>query len=360
MANTATATATQPLTLWYTRCPVPTGLGLAMHLDVLEKTFSPQENFRLALLQSASDPAILQAHFTHSLDNAFRFGGNIPAIYARASGADTRVIGLAFVQGPQTVLSRHDSNIRTPADLKGKRLLLQRRPHESIDFVYATALRTYEVALKQAGLTLDDVELVEQIIERKFIDDKRSSLHGNRQTQGAAAPGRYTDLVSPLIRGEVDAIASGTIGSPTPQMEFFFGFQRVFDLASLPFSERANNSTPLTLTVSQALLAQHPDAVERFLLSILRANEFARKNPAQTQQFIAREQTTSEDIVQQAFGDTLADSLQLDFEPYKIAALAAQKNYLLQLGLIPQDFDLTTWLAPEPLARAQVRLAQHN
>lgn len=351
----------EPLKIWYTRCPVPTGLGIALHLGLVEQTFSAADNIQLALLQSASDPEILQSHFTHKLDNALRFGGNIPAIFARANGARTKVIGLAFIQGPQTILSRHDSGIRSAADLKGKRLLIQRRPHESIDFVYATALRTYEVALKRAGLTLDDVTLVEQIIERKFIDDRRSSLHGSQATASSSAkpdnPGRYTDLVSPLIRGEVDAIASGTIGSPTPQLEFFFGFQRVFDLAELPFAERANNSTPLTLTVSEALLEQHPDAVDRILATILKANTYAKENPEKTIQFIAREQTTSEAIVQSAFGKTLHESISLDFDDYKITALAEQKKYLLKLGLIPDDFLLTDWLDAAPLARAKKLLA---
>lgn len=348
------------VTVWYTRCPVPTGLGLAIHLGLLEQEFAGDQAAELRLLQSATQPQILQSHFTHTLDNSLRHGGNIPAIWARANGADTKVIGLSFVRGPQTVLALPGSGIRSAADLKGKRLLLQRRPDEDIDFVYATALRTYEQALQSVGLGLDDVVLVEQVIRRRFVADRLSSLAtgGGACTPPTGAVGRYSELLFPLIRGEVDAIASGTIGSPTPQMEFFFGLQRVFDLADLDLPARANNSTPLTFAVSRSLIEQHPALLERILLRILQANHWAAGHNEEALRLIAKEQSTAETIASAAFGHDIASSLALDFDAYKIAALKAQKDYLLHLGLLPADFSLDDWLDPRPLQQAQALFAR--
>ncbi|WP_079434776.1 ABC transporter substrate-binding protein [Zoogloea sp. LCSB751] len=359
---TASHATGRRLRLWYTRCPVPTGLGIAIHLGLLDQAFLGDPEAELVLLQSAADPGVLQAHFTHAEPNVFRQGGNYPAIWARSNGADTRVIGLSYVRGPQTVLALPESGIRSAADLKGKRLLLQRRPHEPIDFVYATALRTYERALASAGLSLDDVTLVVQEQSRGFIADSRSPLASQAGCAGTVAPaGRYTDLLFPLIRGEVDAIASGTIGSPTIQLEFLFGLRRVFDLFDLQDELlRANNSTPLVLAVNGDLVERRPDLVERLLVAVLEAEDWAASNPLEALRLVAREQTTAERFAGEAFASDLQRTLALDFDPLKVAALHAQHDYLDQLGFLPRRFDVDAWLAPEPLARARRTLRERT
>src|SRR6218665_3074992 len=147
--------------VYYTRCPIPTGLGIAVHQGLFEEEFGEDHSVDFQLLQASADAERLKTHFSHQLNNLIRHGGNIPAIWTKSRGADTKVIGLSFVRGPQAVLSLPDSGIHTPADLKGKRLLLQRNNGGQLDFQYATSRRTYEGALRQAGLTFDDVTLVE-------------------------------------------------------------------------------------------------------------------------------------------------------------------------------------------------------
>lgn len=336
-------------TVYYTRCPIPTGLGIGVHLGLFDEEFKPGAGVEFRLLQATRDAELQKTHFSHQLDNLIRHGGNIPALWTRARGADTRVIGLSFVRGPQAVLSLPESGITGPADLRGKRLLLQRNNGAQIDFQYATSRRTYEAALASAGLSFDDVILVEP--------DLTPAVSGNRSSIGRIERAWYTDGLIPLIRGEVDAITSRTIGSPAPQLEFLFGLKRVFDLADLPDEvRRANNSTPLTLTVDAGFIDRHREVLVRILRRILQAQRWARDNHQEAVRFIAREQAVAEQIVEAAFGDRLYDSIALDFNATSIAALKDQKDYLLQLGLIERDIDIDAWLDTSLLDEARAGL----
>lgn len=337
-------------TVYYTRCPIPTGLGIAVHLGLFDEEFKRDGAVDFKLLQGAAaeNPELLKTHFSHQLDNLIRHGGNIPAIWTRSRGAATRVIGLSFVRGPQAVLSLPESGITKPEHLRGKRLLLQRNSGSGLDFQYSTSLRTYEGALRSAGLTLADVTLVEPELSP-------GPTRNNRTSTGRIQRAWYTDGLIPLIRGEVDVITSRTIGSPAPQLEFLFGLNRVFDLADLPNeAERANNSTPLTLTVDAGFIENHRDIVVRILRRILQAERWALDNHQEAVRFIAREQAVSEQIIEAAFGERLYSSIELDFNETYIAALKDQKDYLLKLGMIEHDFDIDDWLDTSLLAEARV------
>ncbi len=147
-------------TLWYTRCPVPTPVGIAVQLGWIEEEFAG-EGLKLGSVRDSADRSVRASHFDHNLDNSFRQGGSIPAIWARAAGRPTKLVGLTWTDEAQVILSLPESKIRTIKDLKGRRLGIATRPRDSIDFWKATTLRAYLVALALEGLTEKDVELVE-------------------------------------------------------------------------------------------------------------------------------------------------------------------------------------------------------
>ena len=91
-------------TLWYTRCPVPTPLGIAAQLGWIEDEFKG-DGITVRTLQDQVDPAIRESHYDHKLDNSFRQGGNIPAIWARSTGRETRVVGLTWTDEAQVILT---------------------------------------------------------------------------------------------------------------------------------------------------------------------------------------------------------------------------------------------------------------
>lgn len=73
-------------TLWYTRCPVPTGLGIALQQGWLEEALRA-DGTSLRSLRESDQEAVRESHFDHTLQNSVRHGGNIPALWARAAGA---------------------------------------------------------------------------------------------------------------------------------------------------------------------------------------------------------------------------------------------------------------------------------
>ena len=81
-------------TLWYTRCPVPTGLGIAVQKGWLQDSLGALGT-QVQSLRESSDQAVRESHFDHSLRNSVRHGGSIPALWARAQGRETRLIGLS-------------------------------------------------------------------------------------------------------------------------------------------------------------------------------------------------------------------------------------------------------------------------
>ena len=71
--------------IWYTRCPVPTPVGLADQLGWLRETFK-EEGIELKSIIDSPSRDVRQSHFNHTLDWSFRHGGNVPPIRARSEG----------------------------------------------------------------------------------------------------------------------------------------------------------------------------------------------------------------------------------------------------------------------------------
>lgn len=231
-------------TLWYTRCPVPTGLGIALQQGWLEQSFSAVCTDIVSLRES-NDRAVRESHFDHTQRNSVRHGGNIPALWARAAGADTRVLGLSWADETQRILTLPSSGIRTVRDLKGRRFGLPRWTRAQIDFARAQAIRGLENAVRLDGLGVADVELVDFVIDAGQSDSP--APRGQATNVFGGSSGRNAELVG-LLRGEVDAIFLK--GAHAAHAAHQFGLHTVIDTGVHPDPlVRSNNGTPRTLTV---------------------------------------------------------------------------------------------------------------
>lgn len=340
-------------TLWYTRCPVPTGLGIAIQQGWLEEAFRAQGTGLSSLLES-NDFSKRESHFSHTVQNSVRHGGNIPAISARARGRDTRVIGLSWADETQLILASPESGIASVRDLKGRRFGLPNWKNVEIDFTRAQAIRGLENALRLEGLEVSDVEIVDLDIESHYSDGQAQSVGGTLAWNGrSSSRARANNLeVIALLRGEVDAIfLKGVHGA---QVANQFGLVTVIDTGIHPDPlVRANNGTPRTLAVDGHLLDHHFDAAVTILEQVLRAEEWAQSHPSDVRRYLARETNASEYWVSIAYGDDAQTKLKTDLSEQSIVAIQDFTNFLHRWHFIPQGFDVSDWIDARPLEAAR-------
>ncbi|MBC2664173.1 ABC transporter substrate-binding protein [Novosphingobium flavum] len=335
--------------LWYTRCPVPTGLGIAIQQGWLEEVFRRQGTELGSILES-NDFATRESHFSHKVRNSVRHGGSIPAISARSLGRDTRLIGLSWADEAQLILARPESGIESVKDLKGRRFGLPNWKNVEIDFSRAQAIRGLENALRLEGLEVSDVELVDQDIERHYSDRAAEQVGGALTWNGrSVSRGRASNLeVIALLRGEVDAIfLKGAHGA---QVASQFGLTTVIDTGSHPDPlVRSNNGTPRTLAVDGHLLDNHFDAAVTILDQVIRAEEWAWEHPAEVRRFLGRETNASEYWVTAAYGEDAHKRLRTDLAEQSVTALQDFTSFLHRWGFIPNDFAVREWIDARPL-----------
>ncbi|WP_137974286.1 ABC transporter substrate-binding protein [Pseudomonas sp. F(2018)] len=333
-------------TLWYTHSPVPTGLGIAVESGRLAQAFRPLGT-RIQALRESSDREVREAHFDQHLHNSVRHGGNIPAIWARARGSETRVIGLSWADEVQLIVTTHDSQIRDIRDLRNRRFGVPKWANVQIDFTRSQAIRGLENALKLEGLRVADVELVDYPYGGTYSDEPVHHVHGAQVTLGRNRPQRNNELIG-LLRGDIDAIF--VKGAHGLQLANEFGLRVVVDVGSHPDPLiRANIGTPRTLTVDQHLFDEHFEAAVLILDTVLRAEQWAWAHPEETRRFLARELNTSEYWVARAYGEDAHLRLQTNLAERSVGALQDLTDFLQRWDFIPHGFDVRQWIAAEPL-----------
>lgn len=330
--------------LWYTRCPAPTPFGVAIQQGRLDQAFAPHA-IRWQALQDAADPAIRRSHYTHSQPHSFRQGGNIPALWARANGASTRVIGLTWVDEFQGIVALPASGIRDVADLRGRRLGLPDNPRTDIvDFHRATALRGYDSLLDVAGLTLADVSLVRLVHQPNSLAETAAVKHeGLTRRLATERPHEFAREVAALLRGEVDAVF--VKGAPGLEAANIAGAHIVVEISQQENRlKHANNGTPRPLTVDTTLLQARPDLVAQALGAALSAGRWAAGHPSETQAYVAREVRAAEHWVAPAYQNGVHTQLTIGLDPLHIAALDDFKAFLVKHAFLRHDFDLASWI----------------
>lgn len=328
--------------IWYSRCPVPSPLGLAVQQGWMEKALLQECNVRLRAQHESNNPADRVTYHESPLPNSFRQGGSVPSLWARANGQQTRVIGLTWTDEFQAIVAMPSLQLQCVADLRGRRIGVPR--HDVlIDHSRAAALRAFSAILATEGMTLADVEVVDlsdQEIAAAFKD-------GAVISTGTGRRGRYsyTNQVRALARGDVDAVyvkdAQGA------QATHLLGANVLVNIGRHPDADvRINNCTPRPLTVSQWLIDQRPDVVKQLLAQSVLAGRWAARHEEKVLTLIGRETGWSENWVRYAYGDSVHENLQLDFSERSVRALGVFKDFLAQHSLIPANFPLQDWLAP--------------
>jgi len=347
---------TDPLTFWYTRCPVPTAFSIAIQKGWLDDEFTG-DGVAVRSLASVQESGVRQSHFDATQPNFFRHGGNGPPIIARSRGADIRVVALSWNKGYKVILTFRESGIRTAADLKGKRISIPRRVNDSVDFWRAAVLRGFDHVLREAGLSFEAVIPVEVATGRTFVEDTRAGAERNASLWDARFMlGHQREEAFALIRGEVDAIYSH--GAIAALVEGFLGAVTVAEFGSGGGAGGiANNDRPYVLTVSGALIDERQDLVARWLARVLAAADWAQRHEAESKQIIAAETGLAVELVDRAFSPMIHRELTLGLDGGQIDALKSQHQHLLAQNFLKQAVDMDAFIDPRPLEAARKLLA---
>lgn len=334
--------------LWYTRCSIPTPLGIGAQLGLYQQEFAA-DGIAIKSLQESDNPVERASHFEHSLPHSFRLEGAVPPIWARGRGTATRAIGISWIDEYQAILVLPESGIRGPQDLRGRKLGLpiSSGRTDSVDVARAAALRGHLLALELAGLGHGDAEWVD--FGKRRAEAELSDAAAPNTSVRRASSHSYTAAAHALVKGEVDAIYVKDVrGAQTAHL---LGARVAVDLGNHPDPHfRINNCSPRPLTVNQATLTEHPELVRRFLARVLEVGDWARQHPAEALTQVAKETNWTESWVRFAYGDKIHEHLGVDLSEKSVAGLNEYKNFLLQWGFIQADFDINDWIDPAPLA----------
>lgn len=328
-----------PTDIWYTRCGGATASTIAIQEKFIQNEFSGDDTV-LHSLQDTQDRAIRESHFDHSIPSMFREGGNIPPIWARAKGADTVVVGISWVDEFQSIVVRADSEIRSLADLKGKRLAVPLYEGITIDFQRGANFHGLANGLALAGLSRNDVTFVDVTIAQ-----------GQRQPSGTAE-------IAALFDGRADVVFLRQSSGLALFREHGSALRELVRLTDEPNPlHRINNGTPRPVTVHRSFLDAHRDIVVRYLGALLRAADWAEANPAGALEALTREDGRVATEVIAATFPRYATSLRPRLTQDYIDGLTAQKDFLLEWGFLAKDFDVAAWIDHGPLAEAEALIS---
>lgn len=331
--------------LGLTRCPaVPTASALAYQLGYLQEEFADEPGLDVTFKSIGFTGKLSYAHHERLW---IRNAGHAPAVWARAHGVDNRIVALAWLEGSYPLKVLATSGIVTPADLRGRRVGIIGRAEQAFDLMIAQQLKLFSAALATAGLSLADVTRVDLPAPPHATEPGPDGLRRDYFKAQAGV------LAEALRAGQVDAVFARL----PADLEDELGIRTVYESRDNPDPlARVHPSVLRGLAVSGALLAERRDIVVRYLARLLQASEWALAHPDETVSLIARDFNVAPETLAGAY-DSVAHGVQIDLAEDKVASLQVQKDFLLQHGFIPRDFDIGPWVAPAPLAEAQLLLA---
>ncbi len=322
--------------IWFTRCPVGNASEIAINKGWLKDEFAGvgiQVNSVHRLPEKDWD-----VHFTHKHPQFFREGGNIPPIWARANGADTKLIGLSFLEQKQSIFVKRNSSIKTVNDLKGKRLALPRRVNEKIDFWNATVKHGFISALEANGIDRQDVEFVDLPVAEPYLDS--SPYNDSVFTPGKNKLFQKAEIDA-LLRGDVDAIYS--TGGRTYELRHN-GAREVFDISrDLDPEQRININYPNIITVSGAFSKKYPEIVTRYLKVLIKAGRWAKENRDEAVKIFAGGTYVSEEAFVNSYPEDYQNHVVPEISERGLSALEVQMNFLKDEGYIKNGFNINSW-----------------
>lgn len=335
-----TTVASHPEAIWYSHC------GHSPLAVAIQNGWVAEELAGVALksVKREGDKQQQLSHYDHHIPYSIRQGGSVPAIWARATGVETRLVGLNWLDEYQAVLALPSSGITSGKDLKDRKLALLSANHP-VDHTRAAHLRGFLTALELAGLSQRDAEFV-------LLPEVHESFGSPGAEEGAKPFQGGGRAVEALLDGRVDAIfVRGPHGIALRQQ---LNAVVVSEISAHPDPlVRANNGTPRPLTVHAQFIADYPEIVDAIVRRVAEAGPWAETHARQAAERIARQDGTSPEVVDEAYGFKLHQRLHTTLNETAVAGLTAYKDFLLAHQFLPADFSVADWIDAGPLTAAE-------
>jgi ABC-type nitrate/sulfonate/bicarbonate transport system substrate-binding protein len=326
----------------------------------VEEAFA-EKGAEVVLLQSLPEQEHIK-HLTQEAPLAFRDGGNVPPIWSHSKGTPTLVIGLNGIIQSHAIIVAPDSEIRTVQDLRGKRLSVPDHGGKVIDPMRAMTLRGYDTILKGAGIDPSEVVFVDTPVDGRANSahvDAKGNLIGNREgVSDKDFVSHHVEEIKALREGRIDAFFSHRA---LVSQIVHKGIGRVLiDIAQTDLPQ-VNNIYPTVITVDAGFAKANRDIVVEYLYRLLLMAKTAAADPENYEVLTVKAQfgVTVEEQ-KETREKTWYTKLAPSFDEELVAALAEQKRFLLEKGIIEQDFDLSEWIDESFLEEAKERFRQLN
>ncbi len=280
------------------------------------------------------------AHFTHELPDLIRDGGNSPAIWAKANGVETKLIGLTFSRSAGKIISRPDSGIYALSGLKGKKIGLSKRIQDDrIDFWRATSHRGILVALEIGGVNRKDVEIVDIAADDLHDDHGPINTPAEKWTK-YGSKSHLNPEVQALLEGKVDAIYVNY--GAFENLEEEGKIKVVDDLDRYPDWTLRIANGPSTITVNADLANNHPEVVVAYLKAVVRTGKWINEHPDEAAEVYAQVSTIRD--AKKAAIELRKYNLVPSLSGKNIKAIEIEKKHLVDEGYLEKDFDLSSWV----------------
>jgi len=304
----ARSAALEPFTLAGWSKPITEVINLLAEPD---KGFFKEEGLEFRYLPGAGGGDALRNLLSGQADIAFTDPGSFFA--AVDKGAALRAVYDIYPQNVFNVVTRKDSGIAHPSDLKGKRI--------GVYSLSSGTLQNLQILLQQVGLSRDDVEII------------------------------VTGLLNftPLLQGQVDATAATDTGLALARR------RGLADVTVFQVADYLNYSSDL-LVVQETFLREHAGKLERFLRAFRRSVEWMLHEPQEAASLAVRRAIDGQnpelnlEIIQlRNRASVSAHTEKHGLGSLDVASLQAAADAYHRLGLISRPLDMQQLVATDLL-----------
>lgn len=250
---------------------------------------------QVAWKEFPAGPQMLEALAVGAID--FGAVGNTPPVFAQAAGKDLKYIGYEVVpQNAQALLIPADSSIRTLADLKGKRIAVQKG---------SSAHELLAKVLQKAGLSWQDIQPI-------WLPPADARAAFDKQSIDA-----WSIWEPYLSAAELDVKAKVLIDGQA------FARTYSFYIANPQFIE------------------QHPGATEKILQSLNTADQWVLQHQQQALKIYQQSTGLKQNIAQRVIDKRLKPSPIYSLKPEVVQAQQEIADLFQQVKLIPKSIQVS-------------------